>query len=282
MAENSKIEWTDHTWSPWEGCQKVGPGCDHCYAEARNDRFRGGNWGPGAPRRKTAASGWKKPVIYDRAAKAAGVRKSIFPSLCDPFDNAVDASWRDEFANLIVETPNLDWLLLTKRIGNADPMLADMFPMGIPSNIMVGATMVNQPEVDRDWAKLAAVNVRRVFVSIEPMLGGIVLPRLLLARLAWVIAGGESGPQARPSHPDWYRSLRDQCATAGVPFLFKQWGEWAPAIGMASTHRIYRDGQHRPVREIERIDGTTLGIARLGKKPAGRLLDGVEHNGIAA
>ena len=112
MAENSKIEWTHHTFNPWEGCQKVGPGCDHCYAEARDQRFTGGaHWGPGAPRRRTSPANWRKPLAWDRAAAAAGERHRVFcASLADVFDNAVDPAWRDDLWRLIEATPNLDWI----------------------------------------------------------------------------------------------------------------------------------------------------------------------------
>jgi protein gp37 len=125
MSENSKIEWTDHTFNPWEGCQKVSPGCDHCYAETRNARFAGGtaiNWGPGAPRRRTSPANWRKPPQWNKTHAeffaAHGRRQRVFcASLADVFDNAVDEQWRADLFALIRATPNLDWLLLTKRIG---------------------------------------------------------------------------------------------------------------------------------------------------------------------
>lgn len=312
MAENSAIEWTDHTWSPWEGCQKVGPGCDNCYAEARNKRFaKGANWGPGASRRKTAD--WSKPYTWDKQAARDGVRRRTFPSLCDPFDNAADLEWRAEFFALIAGTPHLDHLLLTKRIGNAAAMIEaavadvrEVLPR-VPEwpwpNVWLGATVVNQEEADRDIPKLLAVPARVRFLSIEPMLGSISLDAAFwsyegpkhTARglLHWVICGGESGPHARPMHPDWARRLRVQCVEAGVPFLFKQWGEWVPVDRNA-------DGTVDIVDEIvgdvdlpdgKRIrtewlspDGGIVGhsFGRIGKKAAGRLLDGVEHNGFPA
>jgi Protein of unknown function (DUF5131) len=139
MSENSKIEWTDHTFNPWEGCQKVGPGCDHCYAEARNARFSGGtaiDWGPGAPRRRTPPANWRKPLQWNAAhaeffAKYGRRQRVFCASLADVFDDAVPDEWRIDLASMIVMTPNLDWLLLTKRIGNAASMLAAMFALFI-------------------------------------------------------------------------------------------------------------------------------------------------------
>lgn len=299
MAEHSAIEWTDHTWSPWEGCQKVGPGCDHCYAEARNQRFTGGaNWGPGAPRRKTAAASWKKPLEWARKAKADGTSPRVFPSLCDPFDNAVDPAWRHEFFDLIVATPELTWLLLTKRIGNVAGMIPAWLHGVLPSNVWIGATVVNQAEADRDIPKLLAVPACVRFLSIEPMLESIDL-RLMEGHqngwraigLDWAIVGGESGPKARPMHPQWARSLRDQCAAAGVPFMFKQWGEWTPGENVERTRgtldTAFLDDDTWRIYPLNlatdhgHIDDQP-DLYRVGKKAAGRLLDGVEHNGFPA
>ncbi|WP_432675077.1 phage Gp37/Gp68 family protein [Delftia sp. 11MD] len=300
MSENSKIEWTDHTFNPWEGCQKVGPGCDHCYAETRNARFAGGqavNWGPGAPRRRTSPATWAMPRRWNAQADAFmaqhGRRQRVFcASLADVFDNAVDPQWRADLFTLIHQTPNLDWLLLTKRIGNVIPMMAELVHdkdqdlpwldlMPLP-NVWIGATIVNQAEADRDIPKLLAVPARVRFLSMEPLLGPVNLERprpgpdldqgggskicqpwLIQSGIHWVIVGGESGPGARPMHPTWARSLRDQCNAAGVPFLFKQWGEWAPY-------------------DRSRTDGAALAtpysldepLQHFGKKASGRQLDG--------
>lgn len=197
MAENTKIEWADHTFNPWEGCQKVGPGCDHCYAETRNARFAGGtaiNWGPGAPRRRTSDANWRMPLKWNREAERTGVRPRVFcASLADVFDNEVDPAWRADLFRLIADTRNLDWLLLTKRVGNVMKManeVADMPRLGShtghliahqwrngspPKNVWLGATVVNQEEADRDIPKLLAVPAAKRFLSIEPLLGAIDL-----------------------------------------------------------------------------------------------------------
>ena len=120
MSAKSAIEWTDSTWSPSEGCTKVSPGCDHCYAEGMNRWLRKGeNWGPRAPRREYRDAHWDKPLRWNAKAEAEGVRRRVFPSVCDPFDNEVDPQLRAQFFTLIAGTPHLTWLLLTKRIGNA-------------------------------------------------------------------------------------------------------------------------------------------------------------------
>src|SRR5580692_7935980 len=121
MGENSKIEWCDHTFNPWIGCQKVSPGCDHCYAETQNNlrKWNGGKWGPHAPRKRTSEANWKKPLQWQkRAAEFSGRRRVFCASLADVFDNKAPDGARDDLFDLIRETPSLDWLLLTKRPEN--------------------------------------------------------------------------------------------------------------------------------------------------------------------
>lgn len=313
MSEHTTIEWCDATWSPWEGCTKVSPGCDHCYAEGMNRWLRKGeNWGPGAPRRIYSEEHWEKPFKWQRDALKFETlhsrRRRVFPSVCDPFDNEAPPILRDRLFATIRATPALDWLLLTKRIGNAKSMLPADWGSGY-ANVWLGTTVVNQEEADRDIPKLLQVPARVRFLSMEPLLGPVDLSKWLqLGRcsargggppplrcglpaghdddhsalietgapwfgvtddLHWVIAGGESGRKARPSNPDWYRSLRDQCEAAGVPFLFKQWGAWGP------HDRGARDTSRQPT-----IPAMHRQVIHWGKKAAGRLLDGAEHNGF--
>lgn len=267
MAANTQIEWCDHTFNPWEGCQKVGPGCDHCYAETRNARYGGGvatNWGPGAPRRRTSAANWRKPERWERDAEAFmaehGRRQRVFcASLADVFDNAVDPQWRVDLGELILRTPNLEWLLLTKRAGNVLAMLAAMFPGDVPDNVRIGFTIVTQTEWERDRRKIASVSVAcrlNPFLSMEPLLERVTLDvddarwPVWWRFVSWVIVGGESGPGARIMQTAWVRALRDECEQHQVPFLFKQWGEWK------------------------------LGEFMVGKKKAGRELDGQTYDGF--
>lgn len=287
MAENSKIEWTDHTFNPWTGCTKVSPGCDHCYAEGWAKRSGTVRWGAGEPRRRTTEANWRLPLKWNAQAEREGRRFRVFcSSLADVFDNSVPPEWRRDLFDLISDSPSLDWLLLTKRIGNAPAMIDAAAAEGaiLPTfNVWLGATVVNQEEADRDIPKLLAVPARVRFLSIEPMLGPIDL-RIpyewpFKPDLHWVICGGESGPGARPMHPDWARSLRDQCKAAGVPFLFKQWGEHAPTT--RTMAEVAASKQKHVVVPFSEKWAYPAGIVdRVGKKAAGRLLDGVQHDGF--
>lgn len=300
MSANTKIEWADHTFNPWIGCTKVGPGCDNCYAKAEfDDRRHRATWGAGQPRSRTKT--WSDPVRWNKQHEAFyaahGRRQRVFcASLADVFDNEVPTEWRIDLLNLIIKTPHLDWLLLTKRIGNAMAMLDEALiaaTKGLFSwqsgggykrfgNVWIGATIVNQAEADRDVPKLLAVPAAKRFLSMEPLLGPVTVfdldspidvPDGMKSPLDWVIVGGESGPNARPMHPDWARSLRDQCVAVGVPFLFKQWGEWIDDDNIDSanlpTPQISDPGEH-----FHECDHGTTSSWRVGKKAAGRMLDG--------
>ena len=372
MSDSTTIEWCDSTFNPWMGCAKISPACDHCYAERDAMRFGRVEWGAGKPRARTGSEYWRNPLRWNarpfyecvtcglrtasimraqcigprRSHNWRSVRRRVFcASLADVFDNEVHEQWRVDLLDLIRRTPNLDWLNLTKRIGNVTGMLSAAADWiwehrtsdnqllqtrtwllawisgDPPRNVWLGATICNQAEANRDIPKLLVVPAARRFVSIEPMLGPVDLRWLITeptgsfrthcgkrqmelrntGLLHWVIAGGESGPHARPMHPDWVRSLRDQCADAVVPFLFKQWGEFcefdtgsrethqvdadseaADTIRSASTQPswISLDGRHF-TRQADIPDNVPARlIERVGKKKAGRLLDGVEHNGF--
>lgn len=315
MAENSQIEWTRHTFNPWIGCTIVGPGCDNCYAkawDARGLQQKETRWGPHAKRTRTSAANWRKPIAWDKAAKAAGERHRVFcASLADVFDNhdSITDEMRRDLGKLIEATPNLDWLLLTKRIGNAERFLPIMFPHGVPKNVWLGATVVNQLEADRDIWKLLAIKARFMisiaFLSMEPLLGPVdITPHLyekrwgmdfsaeagggsahgVIPAIDWVIVGGESGPKARPMHPDWARSLRDQCIAAGVAFFHKQNGEWQVAShenghfdsSMSRNNAFWVDCTDGSLHKPSCLGLTNpIGMVRVGKARAGRLLDGV-------
>lgn len=223
MAENTKIEWADHTFNPWIGCTKVSPACDNCYAaELMDTRYGRAKWGAGEARVRTAPGNWTQPHKWNRLAAQHGTHPFVFcASLADAFDKEVDRSWRADLFDVIDATPNLVWLLLTKRIGN----VLKMAPPVLPQNVAIGATMANQEEYDRDRLKLQAVkddlDPLFTFGSFEPLLGPVILDK---NAPDWVIVGGESGRNARPMNLDWARSIKRQSDDLVRVFNFKQVG----------------------------------------------------------
>jgi protein gp37 len=220
MAENSKIEWCHHSFSPWIGCQKVSDGCNKCYAERDMDhRFHRVQWGPHGERKRTTPSYWKQPQRWAKAASENGKRPRVFCAhYADWLDNQVPTEWRADLAEIIEATPELDWLLLTKRIENY-PRLAPWSQA--PRNVWLGVTTENQEWYGKRWALLERIPAAAVrFISYEPALGPLTISGTQLPD--WIICGGESGPGARWMDPQWARDLRDECATLGLPFFFKQ------------------------------------------------------------
>jgi len=271
MAANTKIEWAHDTFNPWTGCAKVSPACQHCYAEGFARFPHIGTWGASGARMRTSDANWKKPLAWDRQAKAAGTRRRVFcASLADVFEDRADLDpMRADLWRLIKQTPSLDWLLLTKRPARMASWAAEH---GWPENAWAGTTVEDQRRADERIPALLQVPARVRFLSMEPLLGpvdlsGYTMGGVPAVPLHWVIAGGESGPNARPMHPKWVRSLRDQCIQADVPFHFKQWGEWAPDCLC---------GKSGVCRTTPRPAGTYPGgvMFRCGKHRAGRLLDG--------
>lgn len=301
MGENTRIEWAHHTFNPWEGCAKIGPGCDNCYAADRNARFNGGeavHWGPHADRRRTSERNWDNPLRWDRLAQKAGRRDRVFcASLADVFDNAVPPTWRKDLWELIQATPNLDWLLLTKRVGIIERYLPADWGGGY-HNVWLGLTVVNQAEFNRDVPTFTQIPCRLRFLSCEPLLGPLSIKGM--SGIDWIITGGESGPKARPAHPDWFRQLRDEAKEQGQYFFFKQWGEWKEVaqearetngdhvtveVGSTVAEAFFRFGDllihpdSRCYTNPEQIpfDVPCRHIRRVGKKTAGAVLDGMEH-----
>lgn len=346
MAEKTGISWADSTFNPWWGCTKVSSGCDNCYAEALSTRFGGDVWGHGKPRKRTSDANWRKPLKWNRSGNRVcdGCGKRFdgsintfcpdwvsFPqmthrrrvfcgSMCDIFDNEVPIEWLRDLLELIRFTPNLDWLLLTKRPAvvwgrlfnlagqlcldrttcDLGVWIVDWLDGKPPANVWLGTSCEDQATADARIPALLMVPARVRFLSCEPLIGPINLPYCTFcgswnkphiceaagddeAAFDWVIVGGESGADARPVHPDWVVSLRDQCAEAGVPFFFKQWGEWAPRGTDAREEWVMPDGSF--AYDSDDPAGG-LGIARAGGRPmhrvgkcaAGHLLDGVEHH----
>lgn len=307
MGANSKIEWTDHTFNGWVGCAHVSPACDHCYAESWAKRSGHPELWNGT-RRRTTAENWRQPLLWDKRARQQGVRKRVFcMSLADVFDNEADPQWRADLMKLVGMTTHLDWLFLTKRIGNARRMLNEaMDRLHLPRwdqdpwrNVWIGATVVNQDEADRDVPKLIATPAHRRFLSIEPMLGRVDLCGQLgmwwnqtmdcwegtfqtinrdqwgRKRIDWIIVGGESGSGARAMHPEWVRSIRSQCGGANVDFFFKQWGQYLPEDQEEARKFSFETADGRPA--YHEFPGGLCAVRLRDKHDAGRVLDGRTH-----
>lgn len=211
MSDTTGIEWTDHTFNPWWGCVKVSPACEHCYAETFAARF-GVKWGVKAERKPATEKYWRKPIAWNAVAEKAGKRARVFcASMADVFEDRRDLDQhRARLFSLIESTPWLDWQLLTKRPECIMRLVPETWSHAFPPNVWIGATAEDQRRAEERIPHLLAVpGFNRV---------GLDLSRW------WIIAGGESGPGARPMLPDWARRLRDLCANARVPFFFKQWG----------------------------------------------------------
>jgi protein gp37 len=228
MAQDSKIEWTDHTFNPWVGCTNVSPGCDHCYAEAWSKRSGLVKWGK-HPRRRTSEAYWRAPLKWQAAAASHfaqhGRRQRVFcASLADVFDNQVNPTWRADLFNLIVSTPALDWLLLTKRPQNIVKMLPKAWPDEGIHNVWLGTTAEDQTRFDQRWPVLSSIPAVVRFISYEPAIGPVRLNRAMDVQPDWLIAGGESGHGARPMRAEWMRNIISDCEKLGVAPFFKQWG----------------------------------------------------------
>lgn len=312
MAENSSIEWTDHTWNPWYGCQKVSSGCTHCYMFHKMKQY--GKDPNTVQRSKTT---FNKPLGW---AKRYPGQRVFTCSWSDFFHPAADL-WRAEAWDVIRRTPELHYLILTKRPELAGARLPGDWGDGWP-HVWIGASIENQAVARMRLRDLLKIPAHHRFLSLEPLLeyidliaaapavedetvwhevnmidddnppeelieedecdyndyGELVVnpeysewlrwrrrlaKRILLSNeIHWLIVGGESGPDARPCHPDWVRALRDFCVDTETPFFFKQWGRYMP---LEADPALAAQGQGISVRYLP-----------VGKREAGRLLDGRE------
>ena len=318
---STKIEWATESWNPITGCSPVSEGCEHCYARRMAKRLRGRCGYPEDdpfkvtfhPDKLFQPMKWKKPRII------------FVCSMGDLFHEDAELSWQNKIWNHVITEPpcyHHIFLILTKRPkrlrafiqslgywGDSDEMQS-IFP-----HIWLGVSVENQKQADARIPVLLQIPAERRFVSIEPMLGPIILSHIKIGTrykpqgkadplylnalkgdyffgdegdyeigaLDWVIVGGESGPGARPMHPDWPRSVRDQCQEAEVPFFFKQWGEWAPQLPAPFSKELYKFITPKGAIYSELgIDAYGIDdgccIIKTGKKAAGRLLDGKEWN----
>jgi len=237
MAEYTKIPWTDHTFNPWWGCEKVSPGCKNCYAEGQAARYGHKCWGHDTERRTMSEGHWRKPMKWDRWCKEMGLRHKVFVgSMCDVMEDRRDLDrFRERLWDLIEATPSLDWLLLTKRPENYTLLLPERWLSGCPRNVWIGTTVEEQDVAEERVDAIAPIRAVVHFLSIEPMLGPVNIGllgttpkdwgygyRMVGEIINWVIVGAESGSKRRPYDPDWGRAVRDECVDAGVHFFYKQ------------------------------------------------------------
>ncbi|MBV0920624.1 phage Gp37/Gp68 family protein [Mycobacteroides chelonae] len=319
MGDKTRIEWTDATWNPVTGCDKVSPGCDHCYAETFAERWRGtrGHYF------ETGFDVQLRPDKLDLPLRWTKPRRIFVNSMSDLFHDSVPDAYIGSVFDVMARAEQHTFQILTKRHGRMRALLRKWEQEGAESvergelhpkygaaawrrrdglwctprvwplpNVWLGVSAEDQQRADLRIAALLDTPAAARFVSAEPLLGAINLPSHWLhpvmrtpspennaigrrigkahgvGFIDWVIVGGESGPGARPMHPDWARSLRDQCVAAGVPFLFKQWGETVPLGQMTDEARRRWDDHHGCDVYPEES------LWRLGKKRAGRELDG--------
>lgn len=311
MSEGSKIEWTEHTFNPWWGCSKKSDGCKNCYAEGISNRHtkrlfgHESVWGIHNTRGFFPLKNIEKPYRWNRKAKKAGRRDRVFcASMADVFerhpDPTINRYLNNERANLwtaIEDTTNLIWILLTKRPENIVEMVpANWNRYQYPDNLCLMTSCEDQQRANERIPVLLSVPAKYHGLSCEPLLGPIDLREAksfdCSEILDWVIVGGESGHGARPMHPGWARDLRDQCNDNDIPFFFKQWGDWLPwehdaqPPFMNSQNGRFEDAHGLlpdvPVMDWPKnwhdgIDYTEHGDVcwqKVGKKKAGRLLDG--------
>lgn len=297
MSDKTSIEWTDHSFNPWWGCSRVSPACRFCYADRDASRYGMTLWRRHGERRMLSDANWAKPLKWNRAAERAGKPALVFcASMADVFeDHPQLAEPRERLWPLIEETPWLRWQILTKRPEN----VARMAPWGNswPDHVWLGTSVENQRFAEERIPALLNIPARTRFLSCEPLLGPVDLSPWLwhgiyypdgtgdmepTGVIDWVICGGESGPKARPMHPDWARALRDECQSASVPYLFKQWGEWSPAPSNYGADVPARAQQATRLLFAHEGDADGQIMLRAGKKRAGRVLDGREWDEFPA
>lgn len=276
-STNTSIEWTNTTWSPVTGCDRISAGCDNCYALTLAKRLKamGSEKYQNDGDLRTSGPGFgvtTHPATLADPYRWRRPRKVFVNSMSDLFHARVPLEFIQQVFAVMSDTPRHTYQILTKRAGRA-ALLAPRLEW--PANVWMGVSVENVRVLHRvDALRKVPAAVR--FLSCEPLIGP--LTGLNLDGIGWLIAGGESGPNARPMHPAWVRSLRDQCTASGVPFFLKQWGEWAPedvcttVRGAANALYIEHDGSIRPAARGARGDAVT--VQRNGRRATGRRLDG--------
>jgi protein gp37 len=306
MSTNTKIEWTDASWNPIRGCTRVSEGCRNCYAERQARRLAG----KGMPYEELVnlkTGVWTGKVVFAKDKLEDPLRwkkpRRIFVnSMSDLFHESIPFCWIADIFTVMAQCPQHVFQVLTKRPEVMQktmslPIWFDVWnslaqkvsvpvkynpSLGILPNVWLGVSVENQQTADERIPLLLETPAAVRWISAEPLLGLVEIPYFLrtvstayacFPPLDWVVAGGESGPHARPMHPDWARALCDQCVAAGVPFFFKQWGHYRPYDAGPGMFKECAIDIGSGVS-----DCTRTWMVPVGKKSAGRLLDGREWN----
>jgi protein gp37 len=327
MSDKTGIEWTDATWNPVTGCTKVSQGCKHCYAERvfpraySKDRVLQHYHELSVPieRPRVFTDVRCQPERLDRPLHWRKPRRIFVNSMSDLFHADVPDEFIDQVFETMAHCPNHIFQILTKRPERMRDFLTHAHSQ-IPrrsqgysarwSNVWLGVSVEDQGTADERIPLLLETPSAIRFLSCEPLIRAIDISAWLkdgapsrsqvdgpcgmhylrhgAPQLDWIIAGGESGPGARPAHPDWFRSLRDQCSAAGVPFFFKQWGQWAPSNAEKKPGEyagggvfLLPDGHLGCQGDWWYRDAAAMDKIR-SKKDASRLLDGREHSEFPA
>lgn len=282
---STKIEWTEETWNPVTGCTKISDGCKNCYAERMSKRLAGRYGYPPAPHNFDVTL---HPDRLDEPLRWRKSRRVFVCSMGDLFHKDVPDWFINEVFNIMTLAPQHTFQVLTKRPTRMRQFVQDTRWLnrglleGETKNVWLGVTAENQEQADERIEVLRYTPAAVRFVSFEPLLGEVVVGRHIKGSIydRWsgihqAIVGGESGPGARSMHPDWARSLRDQCQAANVPFFFKQWGEWKAISGKRPQEVI--EFQQASGGVACQVSGSPLVLWRVGKRRAGRLLDGYKY-----
>lgn len=277
MAQNSAIEWTNATWNPIAGCSLVSPGCKNCYAMRMAARLAAMGQAKyiGTTKKVNGKATWTGKINLDSDSMELPTKRKkptmyFVNSMSDLFHDGVLIGWLTHILDTVQQCPQHIFQVLTKRPERIAHMLYGnhsdspdrsswryMEEGRVIPNLWLGFSAEDQKRFDQRWPHMKKLGAMGwlTWVSMEPMLGPITLPADAMwagSGLKWVVPGGESGPDARAMDASWPRSVRDQCVAAGIPFFFKQWGEWHPNMGPRNTP------------------------SRVGKKAAGRKIDGRE------
>lgn len=301
----TKIEWTEYSWNPVTGCTPISEGCQNCYAKRMANRLRGRCGYPADepfkvtlhPERLEEPLKWRNPRRVFVCSMGDLFHEDVpFEYITQVFDVMCSCSFDAMCSMELGHT----FMVLTKRPERIEKWLCWMresWSEDSPTNVTLeveghfgkgiwfGVTAENQQRADERIPILLQVPATVRFVSVEPMLGPVDLAGYFndcrcgkcdycnevaahpTSRVDWVICGGETGPGARPIHPEWVRNLRDQCQAAGVPYFFKSWGDWAPVNDLRCNEDGIKD------KQWINFDPDTA-VCKIGKKTAGRLLDG--------